>query len=286
VNNIVKYIKGGGLVPGAIIVSFDSGRFDEASSELVLDGDENIGWVIDGQHRLIGAHEARENGSDINLAAVAFLEMPLEKQIELFVTINREAKGVPASLYIDLLKDLPRKKTAKEITDERISDIARRISNDENSQFFQRIIFTRNALAGEVSLVNFARILRPHIARQTGILGIYTQPEQEGAINNYYKALSVSFPRPWEKNVFFKTVGFGGVWRAFPLVFNLTQGKYKVFTVSAIAKILSEIKDFDFEAWLELGTGSAAEIQAGEDLIAELEVAFSADASTAVSLRL
>jgi hypothetical protein len=72
---------------------------------------------------------------------------------------------VPASLYIDLLKDLPKQKSEKELTDERIADIARALDRDELSPFNQKIIFTRTAHAGEISLNNFARVLRPHISR-------------------------------------------------------------------------------------------------------------------------
>lgn len=286
VRSISKYIANGGVIPGAIVISLDSGEFDEAASRLQLPAGSNIGWVIDGQHRLAGSFEASEAGVDLELAVVAFLKAPIEEQIELFITINREARGVPASLYIDLLKDLPRKKTDKEITDERIADIARRINTDEASPFFQRIIFTRNARAGEISLVNFARILRPHIVRQSGCLGLYTQPEQEGAINNYYRALITAFPRAAEKELFFRTVGFGGVWRAFPLILNLALTRHKAFSVSAITKIFAEISDFDFDSWSELGSGSGAEIQAGDDLSQAIENAFSDESSASIALKL
>jgi DGQHR domain-containing protein len=286
VRAIQRYIAGGGAIPGVIVAAFDAGQFDATQSELVLPGDENIGWVVDGQHRLAGAFEASEAGKDIQLPVVGFLGAQLEAQIELFITINREARGVPASLYIDLLKDLPRKKSEREISEERLSDIARRLNNEELSPFFQRIIFTRTARAGEISLVNFARILRPLIARQSGTLGVYTALEQEGAINNYYKGLATAFPSAADKEIFFRTIGFGGVWRAFPIVFNMALSRYKAFTVSAISKIFAQISDFDFGSWAELGTGSGAEIQAGDDLIQRIQDAFTADDAPSVVLRL
>jgi len=286
VRSIVKYISQGGIVPGAIVVSFDSGSFHKGKGELRLTADENIGWVIDGQHRLAGAFEASEAGADVELPVVAFLGTDIEDQIELFITINREARGVPASLYLDLLKELPRKKTEKEATDERIADLARRVNTDETSPFFQRIVFTRNARAGELSLVNFARILRPHIARQSGTLGLYTQPEQEGGINNYYKAIQTAFPKAWEKEVFFRTIGFGGVWRAFPLILNLAQARHKAFSVSAITKILAEVSDFDFDSWTEIGTGTGAETFAGDDFVTKIQEAFSDENSPSIALKL
>lgn len=249
VRAVARYIQSGGVIPGSIVVSFDNGNYSEATHELILEGDENIGWVIDGQHRLTGAFEASESNYDTDLAVIGFLDANIETQIDLFITINREAKGVPSSLYIDLLKDLPRKKTDKEFTDERVADIARRINADETSPFFQRIIFTRTAKVGELSLVNFARVLRSYVARPSGILSLYTQLEQEGAINNYYSAVAASFPRAFEKNIFFRTIGFGGAWRAFPLVLTLSLTRQKSFSVSSISKIFKEIRGFDFDLW-------------------------------------
>ncbi len=112
-------------------------------------------------------------------------------------------------------------------------------------------------------------------------MGIYTQIEQEGAINNYFKALEATFPQLTKRDppILFRTVGFGGAWRAFPYVFQLTNSKYKSFSVASISKILSEIKGFDFDSWTQLGTGTAAEKQAGDDLIATLMEAYADDES-------
>jgi DGQHR domain-containing protein len=178
VRAISKYIQSGGMLAGSIVVSFDEGRFNQSSNKLRIPYKKSIGWVIDGQHRLAGAHEAVALGTDLILPVIGFLDLSIEKQVELFITINKEARGVPASLYIDLLKELPKKKTDRELTDERIADIARALDNDEGSLFNQKIIFTRTAKAGEISLNNFARILRPHISRPSGTLSLFTPTEE------------------------------------------------------------------------------------------------------------
>lgn len=287
VRAIAKYVQSGGMLPGSIVVTFDDGSFNKSTRKLRLPNRKNAGWIIDGQHRLAGAHEASKNGPDLTLPVIAFLDLSLDKQIELFITINREARGVPASLYIDLLKSLPVQKTERQLTDERIADIARGLDQDEQSPFHQKIIFTTTAKAGQISLNNFARILRPHLARPAGTISLFTPPEQEGAINNYYKALNVAFPKVFKKQppIFFRTIGFGAAFRAFPLIFNLTRSRHNAFSVANISKILSEVHDFDFEKWEQAGSGSAAEISAGEDLIAAIEEAFADDGGVA-SLKL
>jgi DGQHR domain-containing protein len=287
VRAVSRYIESGGAVPGSVIVSFDKLNFSVESDELEIP-DGETGWVIDGQHRLAGAHEAAQAGTDIILPVAAFAGLSFEAQVELFITINREAKNVPSSLYLDLLKHLPKKKSEKELTEERISDIARTLNNDEASPFFQRIIFTRTARAGEISLTNFARVLRPHLQKTGGTLSPFTQTEQVGVISNYYRALEMAFPTlaKADSSVLFRTVGFGGVWRAFPLVFSNALSRHKAASVSAFAKVLKQIAGFNFDDWTQYGTGTAAEGQAGDDMIASLQEALAADEEGGTGLKL
>lgn len=288
VKSVARYIKAGGLIPGAIVVSFSELQEDAVSGEVVLPGDDTFGWVIDGQHRLAGAYEASKDGTDIELPVIGFVALSDERQIELFVTINREAKNVPSSLYLDLLNVLPKKKSEKEEIEQRITDIARTLNSDESSVFFQRIIFTRTARAGEISLTNFARVTRPLFLKNGGTLSPYTLTEQTGVINNYFRALVNSFPKhsKGDTSIFFKTVGFGAVWRVFPFVFNNALANHKASNVSAFTKIFAEISGFNFDNWTQYGTGTSAETQAGEDLLAVLQEAFAVDENTGSALKL
>ncbi|MEW9274901.1 DGQHR domain-containing protein [Gluconobacter oxydans] len=288
VKSVSRYIMAGGAIPGAIIISFSELSYDRKTKTITLPSKENPGWVIDGQHRLAGAHEAAQAGIDIDLAVAAFEGASSEEQIELFITINKEAKNVPSSLYLDLLKKLPKRKNEKEVIEERITDIARSLNADEQSSFFQRIIFTKTARAGEISLTNFARVLRPCFNKAGGTLSPYTQTEQVKIIDNYYKALQTSFPKNWKNDnpIFLRTIGFGAVWRVFPFVFTTAISTYKAANVAAFVNIFSEISGFDFEKWNEYGSGSSAEIAAGDDLLTMLQDAFNDENGKTSGLRL
>lgn len=284
VRRIRDFILQGNAIPGAIIISCDNGKFHKGNIE--IPDKPNAAWIIDGQHRTAGAAEAAKDGHDIDFAVIAFLDLNEQQQADYFVTINREAKGVPSSLYIDLLRHLPKKKTDKERLEERIADISRELRRNTESVFFQRIVSTTSPKIGQVSLTNFARRLRPVLNPNTGILGANTFPEQVKIIENYFQGIQVTFPKPFEKNIFFKTLGFGAVWRAFPLVFSASLNQCGGFRIRDVAKVFSAVSDFDFDSWNKLGTGSAAEIQAGDDLIAELQAARSTDETGSSSLRL
>lgn len=284
VKRIRDFILQGNAIPGAIIISCDNGTF--TNNQLTIPNKKDAAWIIDGQHRCAGALEASKEGHDIHLPVVAFINLDEQEQADYFVTINREAKGVPSSLYIDLLRNLPRQKTDKERLEERISDISRELTRNDESVFAQRIVSTTSPNAAQVSLTNFARRLRPVLHANNGILSPYTLPEQVKIVENYFAALKLVFPKEFERNLFFRTLGFGALWRAFPLVFTLSLKQSGGFRVQDVAKVLSGIAMFDFGAWQKLGTGSAAESQAGDDLIAELSNNQEAEERGEFSIRL
>ena len=284
VRRITEFIAQGNAIPGAIIISCDKAKY--GNGEIEIPDRPNAAWIIDGQHRCAGAAEAAKNGKDIEFAIIAFLDLNEEQQADYFVTINREAKGVPSSLYLDLLRHLPKKKTDKERLEERIADISKELTRNSESIFCQRIVSTTSPKTGQISLTNFARSLRSIFNPNSGILGTNTFPEQTKIIENYFSAIQTVFPKPFAKNTFFKTLGFGAVWRAFPLVFSASLNECGGFRISDVSSVLSSIREFDFDSWAKMGTGSAAEIQAGDDLIAELQSVRNTDTESASSIKL
>lgn len=275
VQAIMRHLLGQKPIPGAIVICFDKAKYEPLSGKLVVPAGNDVGWVIDGQHRLAGADLAARSGAKVELPVVAFIGLDEEKQIEQFITINREAKNVPTSLYLDLIKKLPTKK-AGEAAKERAANIGTELRNDEDSPFFERIVITIAPKEGQLSLTNFVRKIGPLVTPEKGLLHIYTEMEQRAVVANYYKALRQVFPKAFSghSSVFFKTLGFGALWNAFPTVFSLALKYHKGFTVKDAASIFRRIESFDFSEWKQLGTGSQAELIAGEDLKTSLLLAF------------
>ena len=284
VRQIRDFLVNGNAIPGAIVISCENTRVEHGT--ISIPDRDDAAWIIDGQHRCAGAAEAAKKGVDVYLPVVAFLDLTEQEQAGYFVTINKEAKGVPSSLYIDLLRHLPKKKTAKELLEERIADISKELTREYDSVFFQRVVSTTSPKVGQISLTNFARRLRPILHPTTGILGTHMFNEQMKIIDNYFLGISTSFPVEFEKNVFFKTLGFGAVWRAFPVVFSASLREAGGFRSRDAALILSKVSHFDFDGWGKMGTGAAAEVQAGDDLIAELNRALNVGEGSEFSIRL
>jgi hypothetical protein len=192
------------------------------------------------------------------------------------VTIKRDAKGVPTSLYYDLLSSLP-KRSATDVAKERAADLATELKRDDESPFFGRIVVTTSPKKGELSLNNFVRKIYP-LLLDGRALHIYSVTEQAGILLNYYTGLKLVFPQQFLKSsIFFQTLGFGALINALPTALHLSLNHYKGFRVEDVAKLFQEIKGFDFSSWEKMGTGTAAETQAGDDLRQELLSAFDTD---------
>lgn len=268
--DISSFISERGLISPALIVSLNDARFDEATSTLEIPNIENAGWVIDGQHRLRGAYLASiaENPINLNLPVVAFSDLSEDEQIVQFVTINKEAKGVPTSLYYDLLNRLPHNKTPAEKAKEIATEIARTLTKDIDSIFYERIIFVRTPKKGELSVNNFVRKVSPLLTENRGTLGTnFTQQNQTKIIENYFTALKIVFPEQFTSRNFrfFGTLGFGAAINSFDTVFSLTRTEFGTFTVEDIVKVLQRADDYNFTNWDQYGTGVAAETAVGND---------------------
>jgi DGQHR domain-containing protein len=284
VQALTQYILQRKPIPGAIIISLDKGKFDDEKGELTIPAGTDVGWVIDGQHRLAGAaNAAREGKIDIDLPVIAFVGLEPRLQIEQFITINREAKNVPTSLYLDLLHHLPNRSAADRVK-ERVTDLATQLRKDEESPFFERIAVISAPRPGQISLVNFVRKISLHVTRN-GILSSFTERDQLRIISNYYRGLRNVFSREFDstEGVFFKTLGFGALWNVFPTFFSLALNHQKGFTVKDVTVIFKRIENTDFSTWGQYGTGDQAERTAGEDLRASLLLAFSAEGDSDVS---
>jgi DGQHR domain-containing protein len=272
VEKISKYIKANNPIPLSILVTLEKKKYEVSGNKVIISDDNDVGWIIDGQHRVAGAYKS---GIDIELPVIAFLNIDLKEQINQFVTINREAKGVPTSLYYDLLKHLP-KKTISDQTKERAADIATILRSDEESLFFGKIVVMASPKNGEISLTTFIKAVSPFVNETKGLLSVYSLVEQVKIIDNYYKALNNVFPQYFneEDNIFYKTTGFGAIFKVLPLIFNYCMKNEKGFSVADVSKIFRTITSYDFNIWKKLGTGNAAEIEAAEQVKTAIEEYF------------
>src|SRR6266498_6066204 len=61
VSALKRYVENNNPLPSAILITFDNWELNSTKTKITVPDKKNIGWVIDGQHRLEGANESAVN---------------------------------------------------------------------------------------------------------------------------------------------------------------------------------------------------------------------------------
>ncbi|MEA5467513.1 DGQHR domain-containing protein [Spirulina sp. 06S082] len=268
-----------GIIPNSVLVNLDREKYiySEEKKELTLyEPDlDPLGLIIDGQHRVKGSYEANP---DFPLMVVATLELSDREQAQLFVKINKTQKGVPASLYLDLLPLLKGNKIEDfdqegVSAEERAREIAVRLNEADESPLYELIRRTGESGFG-ISLSEFVRQTKNYVEPNTGKLASFGFEQQYKIFEIYFRAVKAVFLKQWEDkdSYILKTVGFGGLTIALYDVFNIVTQKYQKFDTENTIKTLKQIQDFKFDKnSLPGGAGFNAQKKVGNMIVSRLK---------------
>jgi DGQHR domain-containing protein len=196
-------------------------------------------WVIDGQHRLYGFQFSKKK---LDLLCSGFINLEIERQAQIFVTINQEQKGINPSVLYDLLpiiKDADFKKM-------RSQSLVKQLNEDSKSAWFNEVKML-GVGKGLVSQAAFARNIETLIDPNGGILSQYPENLQYRILSNYFNAFKALFQKEWgsSKYVLTKAIGLAAMCGIFPKIHGLCQSD---FTVENIIQQLNPLRDFDFSS--------------------------------------
>ena len=232
--------------PTPIIVSVYSDiEFVDDGHVFCLDIKEGgtIGDVIDGQHRLIGIANSQYS-SEFMLPVALMFNLTIEEKAYVFSIINSTQTKVSMSLIYDLF-DLSTKRSPQKTAHE----IARSLNKMQDSPFYNRL----KMLGKKEKEQCFATLSQGTFVKQLLTLMskdpdkdsydlkrgdvLYSDKnlpfrdyfihEQDEVILkillNCFTALKKVFPEEWEcpnKNVLWKTTGYGAIVKAFPTLYE------------------------------------------------------------------
>ncbi|BAZ00134.1 hypothetical protein NIES37_41170 [Tolypothrix tenuis PCC 7101] len=196
-------------------------------------------WVVDGQHRLFGFNFTAKK---LDLLCSGFINLKLESQAKIFITINNEQKGINPSVIYDLLpliKD-------SDFKEKRTHSLVKQMNLDPESPWYNEIKMLGIG-KGLVSQAAFARNVEVMIDPNGGVLSPYNENLQYGILVNYFNAFKAVFSEEWgsTKYVLTKAVVLSAMCGIFPKVHSLCG---KDFTVENIIKQIIHLKKFDFSS--------------------------------------
>ncbi|PWK70526.1 DGQHR domain-containing protein [Aminobacter sp. AP02] len=194
--SIKKFINNGGYFPNSLIVSVDNeskkARFEpfaspipNASSRagiLHLPPQYRSLYVIDGQHRLYGYSDS-EYADNNSVPVVAFMELPREEQLRLFMEINENQKAVSKNLKHTLDADLKwDSKNLAERAEGIKKQLAQELGENVTSPLFNRVLVGEDQRT-EIRVLTLEAILRG--LNQTKFVGKFTKDavREQGMFN-------------------------------------------------------------------------------------------------------
>lgn len=282
INQIKKYIdKENGIIPNSILVNIDSGKykFDEKRNILILDDSGVLGFIIDGQHRVWGTNIAE---NDILLPVVATSELTTKQQAQLFVKINKSQQGVPVSLYLDLLditEGIIEDFDGEDVSAQRRGiEIAKRLNDDDESSLFE-LIRTTGDLGTGIALSEFVYQIKEYVDPKRGKLLNYGFEDQYKIFKIYFKAIKSVFLDEWNNkdSLILKTVGFGGLMKAFYDIFQLVIQGDKPYSTDTTIQLLQKISTFKFNSETLPGGGIKGQENAGKTIVNTIKRALKGD---------
>lgn len=272
-NQIKKFIAGGGFFPTNILVNFTSkSNFENIAKDeetgvtfgnLYLPNKYRSAWIIDGQHRLYGFAPLSDEYLDQHIMVVGFEGLKKEEEANLFVTINHEQKSVPKTLLDDLEGEL---KWGSHKPTERIGAISARLigrlNNDVGESLYQRV--TQQGITATEKTCLTVPALKDGL-RKSGLIGtaILNRKEYEpGVLSDVDDSKTLERARE-TLNLYFQTINDANTSR-----WELGRQGLICTNVSlqAYLKLLASMTDY-----MESNKGLTARELKPEELIAEIE---------------
>lgn len=236
--NIADYLdKDKGVIPPALILSAQSKakvKYDKDKMELSMDCVKESLLVLDGQHRLYGLKNAK---NEYNIPVVIFDNLSAQDEIRQFIDINTTQKGVPAALLLDI--------KGQAGTETPIEERQRIMFDKLNERSVLAGMFSPNqSVSGKISRPAFNDATRSIF--EGGVISSRTDDVIYSALCNYLEVLDRIFKKteiPDAKLT--KNVVFNATMTLFNDVFEKCVAQYSNFKVESLEKYLAPIERID-----------------------------------------
>lgn len=258
--DIAAYINEGGIIPGCIILSAQANaNLTFKNNEITFDEKNDSFFVIDGQHRLYGAHYSEKN---IGIPVYIFNNLEVEEEVQYFLDVNSKQKGVPKTLRIELTKFLSEPGTKDQIRIE----LFNKLNTDPESPLFNRLISNASS-PGKLSHVPFQQSIDPILDKEP--MSMFDFDKKYLLLKNFLEAVNtVLIDNFGDSKKLTTTVFFNAIFNNFTMICNRVMMKGSL-QVENFIDVVEPIKDIDFEEYK--GTGKAADKDLTDEIRTRIE---------------
>lgn len=238
-------------IPSVIILSANSlaeFNYNNDTSIVSFSDTQKSFMVLDGQHRLYGYFIAFDNsGKDFDIPVVMFNNLSIRQEVNLFIDINTNQKGVPSALLIDI-KRLTGRETDLETLQRYLFD-----ELDKNS-----------IMAGKFSPVSpkkgyIARSVFNEATKNMLTVGYFSDQDNDiilKGIRNYLEAINKVFEDSKSENAKLTVANmFKAVFEIFNDVIDKSFKDYGDLKISSLINVLEPISSLQYDTYT--GTNKA-----------------------------
>ncbi|POY37172.1 hypothetical protein C3K47_08950 [Solitalea longa] len=241
--DIAKYMdEKKGVIPSPLILSAQPNaemKFDEKTSKISFSNSRNSFLVLDGQHRLFGMYLAE---SDYEVPVIIFKDLKTSDEVNLFIDINTNQKGVPTTLLIDI-KNLTGKEEKKEEKQRILFDSL------NNDSVLKGLMSPTQSKLGKISRTTFNQATDRLF--ETGYFANENVDVTFKAIKNYLQAVElILFSTKSEKAKLTKSTIFRAVFEIFNDVVELSFKKFENLKTESLVDVLSPIGSLNYDNYI------------------------------------
>lgn len=245
VKRIAEYINDGKVVPGAVILSAqDPNRisFNEATGKIQFPGEAGFFLVIDGQHRLYGSLRAEEDfNAEIKIPVCILSNLTHAEEVQYFIDINGNQKGVTKTLRIELTKFL--------VEEESIDAIRLRLFDDLNtdpeSPLFGHLSATRRGV-GVISHVPFKAALDKVLDKDP--LKKFEYEKKKKLLNNYLTGVFNNLAEVDQEKRIYQSAFFQSIFRVFEKACEITLMYHRNYSQKSFDSIFKFLQDINYDS--------------------------------------
>ena len=246
VRKIAEYIAEGKIVPGAIILSAqDSDRisYDAKTGMLKFPKEDGFFLVIDGQHRLYGSVRAeRDFEADVKIPVCIIANLSLMDEVQYFIDINGNQKGVSKTLRIELTKFL--------VEEDSIDGLRLRLFDDLNSDpdspLFGRLSATKRNV-GLLSHVPFKLALDKVLAKDP--LKKFSYDKKKRLINNFLSGIKDNLDEIDQGRRLYQSAFFQAIFRVFERACEVALMYHRKYSEEAFVSIFKFLQDINYDEY-------------------------------------
>ncbi len=260
-NDIAKYLdENKGVIPSPIILSAQhkaSLLYNPEDNTIQFNQLTDCFLVIDGQHRLYGLFESKNN---YDVPVVIFDNLDLSSEVKLFVDINTNQRGVPTSLLLDI-KQLAGIETSRENRQRNLYD-----SLDKKSPL-SGYLSSSTSVQGKISRTVLYDATTPIF--DNGPLSDKDDEIIYKSVNSYLLAFERVFSESASKGArITKTAIFKAIFLLFNEIISKCLGEHGNAKSETVYQVIKSLSNLDYDTYT--GTNNATILRIAKDMRIEL----------------